>query len=103
MSVVIEAAALDQRSQLLSNRLVVAAIGPPISVSPHATVRVVERVSGIDRGGCPPVGVLVDQPSARAQAPRHLRDRLLLSADQMKERQARADEIERARAEEPEA
>src|SRR6185503_5579696 len=50
-------------------------------------------------GCCAPVGVLVDQPAAWAQALRHLPDRLLLLTHEMKERQARADQIERTRTE----
>jgi hypothetical protein len=62
-------------------------------------VAVVERVRRIDGSGCAPVGVLVDQPATWAHALRHLPDRLLLLAHEMKQRQARADQIERTRTE----
>ena len=71
---------------VLPERLVVTARSPPISVSPGAPVAVVEGVRRIDGSGCPPVGVLVDQPATWAQALRHLPDRLLLPADEMEQR-----------------
>jgi hypothetical protein len=96
---VLEAAPLEQRRQFLPKRLVVAAIRPPISIPPDALVALVARMPGIDRRACPPVGVLVDHPAARAEAIHHLPDRFLLSADEVEQGQARTDQVERARAE----
>jgi|SRR5688500_8243884 hypothetical protein len=98
MAYVLKTAALKQCRQLLPKRLVITARSPPIPVSPGAPVAVIKRVRRIDRGGCPPIGILVDQPTTRTQALRHLPDRLLLPAHEMKQHQPRADEIERTRA-----
>ena len=88
---VLEAAPLEQRRQFLPERLVVAAIRPPVSIPPDAPVAFVARMPGIDRRACPPVGVLVDQPAARTKAIHHLPDRLLLPADEVEQGQTRAD------------
>ena len=51
----------------------------------------------IDGSGCTPIGVLVEEPAARAQALSHLPDRLVLASLEMEQHQSRADEIERTR------
>ena len=97
---VLEPASLEEGRELAPERLVVAANRPPVAVSPHPLVVVVRRVRGIDRsaGRCP-VGVLVEEPAARAQARCHLPDRLFLASLEMEQHQPRADEVERTRLE----
>ena len=86
--------------ELAPEGLVVAANRPPVAVSPHPLVDVVRRVRRIHRsaGRCP-VGVLVEEPAAGAQARCHLPDRLFLPSLEMEQHQPRADEVERTRVE----
>src|SRR4029079_3112332 len=69
---------------------------PPVAVLPDALVVVVARRCWIDRSsGRSPVAVLVDEPAAWTQAPRHLLYGLFLTTPEVEQHQARADEIER--------
>src|SRR5205823_4360149 len=83
------------RRQLLPKRLVVTARSPPLAVSPGVVVGLVERMLGIDWGGCAPICILIDQPATGTQALGHLSDGSFLSAYEVKQQQPTAHHIER--------
>ena len=96
MTDVLEAAALEQRWELPSERRVIATRRPPIALSPRAVEGGVQRMAGINRRRGAPVAVLVYQPATRTQALHDPFDRGFLSAGEMGEHKAQADEVERA-------
>ena len=77
-----------------ADALLAAARDPPAAVVEGVVVARVAGMGWIDGPGHAPVAFFVDEPAARAQARRHLADRLFLPACQPEQHQPAADQVE---------